>query len=288
MTKAAKILWFLCLAIFLGWLTHRAFSQTFQRSLPFLAKQTVTQTVPFGIHDKYYHLIADSTNIFNQYGTTPTNGQPVWSWRNEEDAYTNFGAFRHGTCVAGEASSENFLAGLGPTGGGVVQITGGDQLMQWGGCSGDADYTPTNPLTMFFVMKCTNATSFQIFWYGYNNHPYIRADFTAGNNPGFSVIAANVDDTVHAVPCNINVLTNWTVVTVYINTNNCYIRTNGVNCGTSFNTSGGSYYSTGNLIAPISFQWQGYLAEIIEYEGSILTTNDLQIVENNLKTKYGL
>lgn len=70
MTRAAKIVWFIGLAIFIGWLTHKAFGQTFQRSLPFLAKPIATATGPW----------------------LPTNISPAYRWWVFNDLETNVAA----------------------------------------------------------------------------------------------------------------------------------------------------------------------------------------------------
>lgn len=81
----------------------------------------------------------------------------------------------------------------------------------------------------------------------------------------------------------------WKVLTVHFNNTGTYVRTNGVHwfSGTSGTTSSSGVTLGGQYDTTAGRSLFGGIAEAIIYKGS-LATNDLQWVESNLRSKYGL
>lgn len=87
-----------------------------------------------------------------------------------------------------------------------------------------------------------------------------------------------------------SMLNTWLVMTLCYNGSSSYIRTNGVltaGPGTDIGSSGSLGFAIGGRYDMSDFKLIGHIPEMIFYHGT-MNTNDMQWVESNLKTKYGL
>lgn len=280
MTKAAKILWFLCLAIFLGWLTHRAFGQTFQRSLPFLAKSVPSGPFkPTDIANLKFWLLPDT----NYLHSTNTCDLPI--------GYTNGANLQCISDATGSGYSvTNYLTDIGittlNTNGQGIQTNpvfrcnhGQVRMMSVTNVYGSAGMTTWVFVVMYPLTGALNGVSMSPFALGELNAllPEIVLNNTTAN-----LILQN--GTLPTLSWTTPPHSTWMLITVESSSNGTVVRTNGVQSASS--NVGVNGWSRVMFFANLSSTWNfnGDIAEAFVYNNC--SSNDVYKLETYLRDRH--
>lgn len=294
MTRAAKIVWFIGLAIFIGWLTHRAFGQTFQRSLPFLAKPIVTSDVftPITNPTQVPWLIAWydfswNTNVFTNVDWTGpaqtalkvhtandlfTNNLKLVYSSDEVYWYKNVWSWTNGCIFLNPGTSSRFY------------------IYDQGG--GQSSWSISHP-TYLFILCFSDETGDNYgltgpFWNDASLNQgidvVIHTDGTASKFRTYYGIAPkttnSMDFTFHKDV--------WTLLTFCANGVNSFVRTNGVleTAGPLTNTTMQTGLMIGDAETSNLANFGGLVIAELWYGGGTLTTNQIKAVEHYMATTY--
>lgn len=144
--------------------------------------------------------------------------------------------------------------------------------------------TKSQPITMFAVFSWSGSIVDRFLWDGISANPreIVQQNVTTGTIGIYAGTA--FQNSPSAAPAGFN------VYTVYYNAASSYVRTNGVNWYTvasTIGTQGQNGITLGLRYTSDTFDFTGWVAELIIYEGT-MADGDRNWVESNLKTKYGL
>lgn len=145
--------------------------------------------------------------------------------------------------------------------------------------------TLAQPLTYFIVAQRVTGQANYVF-HGVTGTELFAID-QATLNTSLGGLYAGTAWQESSTPCPTN---SWCVYTICFNGASSFLRTNGVSWLEVSSTPGSGGNSSLCLGANSTFTFygfKGWIAELIMYKGSV-ATNDMQWVEINLKTKYGL